>query len=209
MVLQELTAFYSIYLSSGIGSKRLLAMYDYFGSAEIAFRASSSQLQNVPGLGKTLAKDFVESRQKAKDSAEKQLDNLPENVRVITYYDNEYPDQLKSIYQPPAILFVTGNTALLRAQRNLAIIGTRKMTDYGKRTTKDLCKEFAKHSIVITSGFASGIDTCAHEAIFDAGGETIAVLGSGINVLYPAGNKTLAKKIDRIGTRRNYFRITP
>jgi DNA processing protein len=67
------------------------------------------------------------------------------------------------------------------------------MTDYGKRVTRELCSEFAKHDIIITSGFASGVDTCAHEAIFDAGDKTIAVLGSGINVLYPSANIAFAK----------------
>ncbi len=195
MIPKELEAYYAMYLCDNIGSQRLLMLRDYFGSAETAMTASASQLQNITGFGKIIAGGFIESRMKAIDTAKKHLDELPENVRVITFYDAEYPEHLKSIYQPPALLFVSGNPQLLSAQRNLAIIGSRKMTDYGKRSTKELCKEFAKHGVVVTSGFANGVDTCAHEAIFEAGGETIAVLGSGINVIYPASNKPLAKKI--------------
>ena len=199
MTPKELEAYYAIYLCDSIGSQRLMALRDYFGSAEIAMTSSASQLRNIAGFGKIIAGGFIESRQKALNTAKKHLDTLSEDVKVITFYDSEYPGHLKSIYQPPALLFVSGNSELLMAQRNLAVIGTRKMTDYGKRTTKELCKEFAREGVVVTSGFASGVDTCAHEAIFEAGGETIAVLGSGINVIYPAGNKTLAKKLIESG----------
>ncbi|MDP4219523.1 MAG: DNA-processing protein DprA [Bacteroidota bacterium] len=195
----ELEAYYAIYLSDNIGSQRLLGLRDYFGNAEIALSATASQLHKAPGFGKVVTADFLASRSKALLTARKHLSNLPENVHVVTYYDAEYPDHLKSIFQPPALLFVCGNVDLLEAERNLAIIGSRKMTDYGKRVTKELCSEFAKHDVVITSGFASGIDTCAHESIFDAGGKTVAVLGSGIDVIYPTGNKALAKRLVNSG----------
>jgi DNA processing protein len=195
MTAQELEAYYTIYLTPGIGAKRLLSLRDYFGSAEIALNASASQIQNIPGFGKILATEFTESRDAAKESAKKQLDALPEGVKLITYYDDEYPNQLKGIYQPPALLFISGNSELLHREHNLAVIGTRKMTDYGKRITKELCAEFAKHGIVITSGFASGVDTCSHEAIFEAGGETVAVFGTGVDVIYPPSNKSLAKEL--------------
>ena len=199
MTPKELEAYYAIYLSDSIGSQRLMALRDYFGSAEIALTATASQLHNAPGFGKIVAADFIGSREIALETAKKHLASLPESVRVITFYDSGYPEHLKSIFQPPALLFVLGNPGILQAERNLAIIGSRKMTDYGKRATREICKEFAKHQIVITSGFASGVDTCAHEAIFDAGGKTIAVPGSGINVLYPAANKAFAKKLIESG----------
>jgi DNA processing protein len=191
----ELEAYYAIYLSDNIGSQRLLGLRDYFGNAEIALSATASQLHKAPGFGKVVTADFLASRSKALERARKHLHDLPENVHVVTYYDSAYPEHLKSIFQPPALLFVYGNVELLGADRNLAIIGSRKMTDYGKRVTKELCSDFAKQEIVITSGFASGIDTCAHESIFDAGGKTVAVLGSGIDVIYPSGNKALAKRL--------------
>lgn len=199
MTPKELEAYYAIYLCSGIGAQRLMTLRDYFSSAEIALHATTLQLRNAPGFGKIIAADFIQSREKALETARRDLAGLPENVRIITYYDAEYPEPLKSIYQPPALLFVLGNPTLLRSPRNLAIIGSRKMTDYGKRVTKELGKEFAKYGIVVTSGFASGVDTCAHESVFDGGGETIAVLGSGINIIYPAANKSFAKKLIESG----------
>ncbi|MEP7233801.1 MAG: DNA-processing protein DprA [Ignavibacteriota bacterium] len=192
---QELEAYYAIYLSSGIGAQRLMALRDYFGTAEEAFAASEAKLLKAPGFGKIVASDFVTSRGEAMEKARKQLAGLSQDIHLITYYDGEYPDQLKSIFQPPALLFVRGNPELLQAPRNLAVIGSRKMTDYGKRVTKELCAELAKHDVVVTSGFASGVDTAAHEAIYEAGGKTIAVLGSGLNVLYPASNKALAREL--------------
>src|SRR5439155_21485239 len=195
MTHEELEFYYAIYLTPGIGAIRLLTLCKFFGSVQKAFEASGVQIRNIDGFGKAIAAKFVEERAASLELARKHLANVPEGVRIITYYDEDFPEQLKNIYQPPALLFVHGNASLLRAEKNLAIIGTRKMTDYGKRATKELCKEFAKHDVVITSGFASGVDTCAHEAIFEAGGSTIAVLGSGIDVMYPASNKSLAKKM--------------
>jgi DNA processing protein len=199
MTWQELEAYYAIYLCDSIGAKRLMTLRDYFGSAETAIASTSSQLRNIPGFGKIIADDFIQSREVALETAKKHLANMPEHIRIITFYDAEYPDHLKSIYHPPAILFIMGNHELLCAPHNLAIIGSRKMTDYGKRITTDLCKEFAKYGVVVTSGFASGVDTCAHESIFEAGGETIAVLGTGIDIIYPSGNKAFAKKLIESG----------
>jgi DNA processing protein len=199
MTQKELEAYYAIYLTPGIGAIRLVALCTYLGGAEKTFDASLSQIQSAPGSSKNIAENFIANKENSKEEAKKYLEQIPEDVQVITYFDDAYPQRLKSIYQPPALLYVIGNAALLHAAHNLAIIGTRKMTDYGKRATKELCKEFAMHGVVVTSGFASGIDTCAHEAIFEAGGETIAVLGSGINVIYPSANKGLAKKIIESG----------
>src|SRR5438046_4145896 len=195
MTREELELYYAIYLTPGIGAKRLVSLCEYFGNADKAFTATKAQVQAIDGFGKVLAADFTQHRSEALETSRKQLSKLSEEVKIITYFDEAFPDHLRKIFQPPALLFVTGNSELLNAQKNLAIIGTRKMTDYGKRATLELCKEFAKHDVVITSGFASGVDTCAHEAIFEAGGSTIAVLGSGIDVLYPSSNKGLAKKL--------------
>ena len=194
-----LEAFYAIYLSESIGSKRLLMLCDYFGSPELALNSTAAQICNVPGFGKQIASDFISSRTAAIAKAKKYLNELPENIQIVTFYDPDYPEKLKQIYHPPALLFLAGNPSILAEQKNLAIIGSRKMTDYGKRVTREICKDFAKHSIVVTSGFASGVDTCAHEAIFEAGGKTIAVLGSGIDVIYPASNKGFAKKMINSG----------
>ncbi len=199
MTQAELTAYYAIYLTEGIGAKRLLTLYDYFGSAEKTLTASRSQLQNIKGFQKTLAEAFIGGRDQALEQAQSDLSNLSPETRLITYYDEEYPSRLKSIFSPPALLFVTGDVSLLNAERNVAIIGTRKMTDYGKRATEELCKELAQSDVVVTSGFAVGVDTAAHQAIFEAGGKTVAVLGSGINKIYPASNKVFSKKLIESG----------
>src|SRR5579872_6042887 len=105
MIREELEIYYALYLSPGIGSKRCIALYDYFGSAEQAYGASRSKLMQVPGFGKNLADDFISCREDSRKMAAKQLAKLPENVTITTYYDTEYPEHLKKIYQPPALLF--------------------------------------------------------------------------------------------------------
>ncbi|MEI8135239.1 MAG: DNA-processing protein DprA [bacterium] len=195
MVRTDLEQYYALYLIPGIGAKRLLALSEYFGGVQTAFTASKSQLANVSGISKQLADDIATLRTQMHDVAAQEIESLPDDVAIITYFDSEFPDQLKHIYQPPAILFVRGNISLLKSEKNLAIIGSRKMTDYGKRITKELGSSFASHGVVVTSGFATGVDTCAHESVFEAGGETIGVLGSGIDVLYPASNKNFAKRL--------------
>jgi predicted Rossmann fold nucleotide-binding protein DprA/Smf involved in DNA uptake len=102
MTPKELEAYYANYLSSGIGAQWLMTLRDYFGSAEIVLTATASQLRNSPGFCKIVAADFIESREKALETAKKHLASLPESVRVIICYDSGYPDQLKSIYQPSA-----------------------------------------------------------------------------------------------------------
>ena len=195
MTQAELTAYYAISLIEGIGAKRLMALRDFFGSAEKALVATKSQLQSIENFGKVLAEAFIAGREQATEKSQEHLGGLAADTRLITYYDEEYPSYLKSIYSPPAMLFVSGDVSLLNAERNIAIVGTRKMTDYGRRATEELCKELAENDVVVTSGFAKGVDTAAHKAIFDASGRTIAVLGTGIDRIYPEMNKSFAKKL--------------
>lgn len=195
MSADELRYYYALYLCDGIGAQRLIALRTYFGDAERAFEASAKQLERTPGFGPNLAEQCVESKAEALETADSHLSVLPEDISVLTFFDQAYPEQLRNIFNPPALLFYSGNIELLSSDRNIAVIGTRTITDYGRRITTELCKTFAQHSVTVTSGFATGVDTVAHRAVFDAGGSTIAVLGSGINVIYPASNKSFAKEL--------------
>ena len=110
---------------------------------------------------------------------------------AVTILDSEYPDTLKNIYRPPFVLFYHGNIKLLDCKyKSIAVVGSRKCSEYGLECTeklvKDLCKEF-----VIISGLAEGIDSCAHACALKYKGKTIGVLGSGINNIYPDSSKDL------------------
>src|SRR5947199_6258851 len=102
MTQQELELYFGIYLTPGIGAKRLLTLCEYFGGAEKAFAASAAQIRTIDGFGKTLAKDFTEHRINALEKARKLLSQLPEHIGISTFFDEEYPDHLRKIFQPPA-----------------------------------------------------------------------------------------------------------
>ncbi|HET9135318.1 MAG TPA: DNA-processing protein DprA [Candidatus Kapabacteria bacterium] len=195
MQASELLYYYALYLSEGIGAQRLVALRTYFGNSEKAFNASSRELSKVPGFGKVIVEQLISLKEESLAIATKQLSSLPEDTTILTFFDEDYPRSLKDIYNPPALLFLRGNRDLLSSERNIAVIGTRKMSDYGRRVVTSVCKSFAEQSIVVVSGFALGIDTAAHKAVFDAGGSTIAVLGSGIDVIYPSSNKQFSKEL--------------
>jgi DNA processing protein len=192
---EELTSFLALHLASGIGAKRLVALYDYFGSAERALYARPDQWQKVEGVGEGVAAALANSRDAALDASRKQIAKLPEGARIVTYYDAEYPALLKNIESPPALLFIRGNPELLTEKRMIAIVGSRKTTDYGRRASREFAETFARENVLVVSGFAKGIDTHAHEGAFEANGKTIAVLGSGVDVIYPSPNKQFAKTL--------------
>lgn len=129
------------------------------------------------------------------DEVEEAVDNL--KCEVITYFDKEYPEELKRVEKAPFVLFYEGDISLIsNPSKILAVVGTREPTDFGIETTKNIIKDLNK-DIVIISGLALGIDAVAHEEAMRTGHKTIAVLGSGVNVCYPLTNKYIYKKIKK------------
>jgi len=127
---------------------------------------------------------------------DKEFEILIKNqVKIVTYNDINYPSQLKQIYRPPLGLYVKGDLSVFNNEKNLAIIGSRKATSYGKMVVEKLVKELAIYNIQIISGLAVGIDTCAHVWAVDQNLKTLAVIGSGFNRLFPSVNNSLALKI--------------
>jgi DNA processing protein len=115
-------------------------------------------------------------------------------ARVVSLSDVEYPARLKEIYDPPVVLYVRGNVALL-AKPGIAVVGTRHPTPYGTGMSERLSTDLAAHGLVIISGMARGVDTAAHRGAISAKGKTIAVFGTGIDVMYPKENTRLAEQI--------------
>lgn len=120
--------------------------------------------------------------------------NAPRAPEIIDADDERYPAMLRTLRDPPARIFTLGNTALL-SQTALAIVGTRNPTAYGVRTTRTFAAALARAGVVVVSGMARGIDAAAHEAALDVNGATIAVLGTGVDVPYPAGHRALHARI--------------
>ena len=121
-------------------------------------------------------------------------------IEEISIKNNEYPNQLKNIYDPPAKLYVLGNRSILN-QKNFAIVGSRKATEYGKKVAMQISKELSENSLNIVSGLAIGIDSYAHLGCLQVKDscKTIAVLGSGLDVIYPKENRKLAEQIINSG----------
>lgn len=173
-----------------------VALADHFGSVDEVFRAEMSDLAHVRGLHRRTAERV---RKIATESVENEIEAL-ERVggRIVTYRDDEYPPNLKTIPDFPPVLFVRGQ--ILEQDRfGIAIVGTRRPSEYGKSMTTKLSRDLAKRGLTIVSGGARGVDTAAHTAAIACGGRTIAVMGSGLDVPYPYENRGLLNKIAENG----------
>lgn len=169
---------------------------DNFGAAEAIFSRSSAELKEAGVPAGIAARIAAYSRSKRTADTLKRLEHC--GACITTILDEDYPFLLKSSPQPPAVLFVRG---ILYAEEKLviAIVGTRRATGYGRAAAERLSRELAGRGVVIVSGAARGIDTLAHKGCLLAGGRTIAVLGCGIDVAYPAENAELFDRIARQG----------
>ncbi|AQS60569.1 DNA-processing protein DprA [Desulforamulus ferrireducens] len=173
--------------------RRLWELFDYFGSPREAWEASEAELAQVYFIGPQRAKKLVRGRDTLEyDKLEQYLKNI--DCQVITLEDENYPAQLKNIYDPPLALFVRG--ALPSQDKiHLALVGSRQASPYGLAVAESFASELAASGVVIVSGMARGIDSAAHRGALLAGGTTIAVLGCGPDVVYPKENHKLMKQI--------------
>ena len=190
---EETQAIIALSLITGIGSTRCRVLVNHFGSACKVFEATHSELSCVEGIGKQVASSILSfSDFRRVDEQIEQAENV--QARLITYWSPDYPALLRAIYDPPAFLWVRG-ALLVNALPALALVGTRKPSLYGKKVTYRFAHQLALRGITIVSGLAYGVDAVAHQATIDANGSTIAVLGSGVDRIYPGANKPLARQI--------------
>jgi DNA processing protein len=173
---------------AGIGNAAFFSLFDRFGSIETVFSASAGELITTPGINKKSATEIASFKGWVK--IQRDLDIIDKaGIKIITYQDELYPANLINVYDRPAFLYVSGN--LNKDDINLAIVGSRLASTYGKYTTERISRELAHKGITIVSGMARGIDSAAHRGALAAQGRTIAVLGSGLDVVYPPENKKL------------------
>lgn len=182
-----------------IGPQRFKLLLEYFGSAKAAYQASSRELTNV-GLRSKLVESFVSFRNKFNpDSYFIRLQRL--GVGAICLEEDNYPKLLKEIADAPFVIYAksVGSINNFCETKSVAVVGTRKMTDYGKSVTERFTKELVANNFVIVSGLARGVDRIAHETTINNGGKTIAVFGTGFDSVYPPEHKTLAERIVESG----------
>jgi len=177
-------------LTPGIGPRLRKALLAHFGTAESVMTAAVSDLRAVPGIGQKLSRSIVQSRQEI--DIEKELaDCSANNVTVLVESEDAYPKALRTIPDPPGVLFVRGQIVPSDGIA-VAIVGTRHATQYGIAQAERLAGGLARCGYTIVSGLARGIDAAAHRGAMKAGGRTIAVLGSGVLNVYPPEHESLA-----------------
>ena len=187
-------ALITLNLIPGIGSIRIQGLLEFFGTAELVLEAPVNLLTRVPRIGPAMAATIADWRNCTNVYAELECAEQ-HGVRIITLLDDEYPAILRRMTDPPIALYVRGEWKQADEERSVAIVGTRNATPYGMTTARRFGRELADHGSTIISGLARGIDTAAHAGALDAGGRTIAVLGSGLADIYPAENRALADAI--------------
>lgn len=176
----------------GIGAVRLQSLLDYFGDAETAWKAPAHELA-AAGLSAKLAERVLETR--ASLDVSLYFEGIEaQGIRILTWDDDGYPAHLKQIDQPPPILYLKGDILPDDAWA-VAIVGTRAVTAYGRQVTEEIATTLAHNGVTIVSGLARGVDAVAHNAALKAGGRTLAVLGSGVDRIYPPEHRGLAEKI--------------
>jgi DNA processing protein len=192
-----LAAVVRLALTPGVGPRTRLALLERFGSPEAVFDASPSQLREVAGVGAKLCQRIIAAREEIDPGKEIAL-CCEHGITLLTPEDEGYPRALREIYDPPGLLFVRGE--LLPADAlSVAIVGTRHATQYGLRTAERLAGSLARAGLTIVSGLARGIDAAAHRGALNAGGRTVAVLGSGVLNVYPPEHVEFAADVAQHG----------
>jgi DNA processing protein len=195
------TYWLALALTPGLGPTRIKKLIEHCGTAERVFQASLTELEAM-GIPAVSAQSLATG--KSLELAQQECMKAVEaGARIISLSDPEYPPRLKEIYDPPVILFVKGCVEVL-SQPGIAMVGTRHPTPYGSGMAERLSTDLAARGLVIISGLARGIDTASHRGAVAAKGKTIAVLGTGIDVMYPKENTRLTEQIVALGRRADH-----
>jgi DNA processing protein len=185
-------------LIPGVGARTFHRLLQRFGSPAQVFTASRPRLEEIPGLKRTSI-EAIKSRSVAEESARRELGRIRElNLRLLRWGTPEYPPLLSNIPDPPAILYLKGGLTA-DDQRAVAVVGSRHPSAYGLTVCKKLCVELAWQGWAVVSGMARGIDSAAHLGALEGGGRTLAVLGTGLDVVYPTENRKLYERIASSG----------
>ncbi len=203
--LTERQAFLVLNGLSGVGPVTLRRLLDAYGDdPRAALDANAGSLQRIPGVGPEMARTLANWRQHF-DLTKEEAALAKAQVSFHTTADATYPPLLREIYDPPIGLYKKGPLELGR--KTVAIVGSRHTTLYGQGVARRLGSELARLGITVASGMARGIDTAAHEGALEAGGPTVAVMGCGLDIIYPPENIELYRRLERDGAMLSEFRL--
>ncbi|NJM26636.1 MAG: DNA-processing protein DprA, partial [Bacteroidia bacterium] len=183
----------ALHFVPGVGNQLIRQLISYCGSAEQVFNARHAQLLRIPGIGEVTARSIKSAVpiQMAEDEV-RLADKC--GASLLFYLDDQYPSRLKDVGDAPTLLYVRG-TAALNDARVVAIVGTRHATDYGKFCVEEIVSGLVPYGVTIVSGLAYGIDIHAHKMALSHGLRTHAVLGSGVDVIYPHVHRDTAVRM--------------
>ncbi len=204
-MLSRTDAYLALNLLPNVGPIRVRRLLEHFESPQAILAAPEAELRQVPGIGGEMAQQ-IHGWEDRIDLAEEHCRIADHGISLLTIEDSSYPEALRTIHDPPFLLYARG-TLLPRDQAAVAVVGSRRMTHYGQEQARKLSFQLARAGFTIISGLARGIDTAAHEAALAAEGRTIAVLGSGIGKLYPPENQALADRIAENGAVLSEFPV--
>ncbi len=199
---QEEILWLALKMTPQLGPRRAVDLLKKFGSPSAIFQQEARDLEGA-GLSYGVARS-IENGAVMEDAIEQQRLLAATGTQLLTWFDDAYPERLRQIYDPPFLLYARGDLKLL-SEPSIAVVGTRRPSAYGLVAAERLSKDLALAGLTIVSGMARGIDTTAHKAALEAEGKTIAVLGCGADVVYPAENKKLAQSIVERGLLLSEF----
>lgn len=179
-------------LAGEIGPVRVRKLLNFFPDLKAAWLAGAGELSRA-GLEEAVVLKLLDRRREIDPEAEF-LKLEQQGIGLLTPAEPEYPKRLKEIHNPPALLYILGELTAAD-EMCLAVVGSRRMTGYGQRIAQELVHDLVMSNLTIVSGLALGVDAAAHRTAIEAGGRTIAVLGSGLDAIYPSSNRALAEKI--------------
>lgn len=202
-VLSERRYWLALWRVKGVGAKNFISLLEVFSHPKRVLTATLSELKNA-GVSAELAERIQRIDLSDADQDIKWLQN--DDCHLMCWHDDDYPSLLKEIHDPPPVLFIRGNRALLSSLQ-IAVVGTRNPSALALKTTRAFANSFATIGLTVTSGLALGIDKAAHQGAIDVSGKTIAVAATGLDRVYPASNRDLAEKIIEAGAMVSEFPI--
>lgn len=192
---------YEYWLASltALSGRKKIYLMTVFAEAEILYRVKPEKLEHIPGLTDCERKAIREAQGRNEEELEKGLEYCVQNgIRFVVWQQESYPARLAHIYNPPYALFYRG-TFPNPQQKSIGIVGARNCTCYGKEAAEQIGRELSEAGILVVSGMAAGIDGAAQRGALRGGGSTCAVLGCGVDVCYPAGNRELYEQLIKGG----------
>lgn len=200
---EELKYYLALNKIPSVSALRFRKLLEHFGSPSAVWNASDAELRETPGIKQEFIDEII--RKKEEIDPEEELREIErEGIKVVTIEDENYPENLKNIYDPPPVLYFKGE--IKKEDKNaISVVGSRRATYYGMDVAKKLAKGLAERGFTIISGMARGIDTSAHRGALEGNGRTIAVFGCGLNIIYPRENKNLSEEIIKNGTILSEF----